>query len=245
MSYKLVSGIYEIRNLANNKVYIGSAICLGGRKNQHFSNLFNNKHENSYLQKAYNKLKKIYGIDKVNEFFIFSVLEYVDNKEILVSVEQNYIDKYKNYEGVIDDRVCYNIRVLANSNIGCKYKPFSQETRNKMKESKKGNKNSIGNKSMSGKRHTEESINKMKDRIFSQETRNNMSINHVDVKGENNPNYGKESSQRKKVINLTTGEIFSSLKEASEFYNISFGNIGRCCRGIYKTVGGYNWEYII
>ena len=49
------SGIYRIRNLTNNKFYIGSAVNLNKRKNQHFHYLRNNKHHNKPLQNSYNK----------------------------------------------------------------------------------------------------------------------------------------------------------------------------------------------
>ena len=44
----------------------------------------------------------------------------------------------------------------------------------------------------------------------------------------------------KKVKNIETGEIFNSIKEASEKYNIK--NISRACREL-KTSGGYHWVY--
>ena len=47
------SGIYRIRNLTNNKFYIGSAINLNKRKNQHFHYLRNNKHHNKPLQNSF------------------------------------------------------------------------------------------------------------------------------------------------------------------------------------------------
>lgn len=61
----------------------------------------------------------------------------------------------------------------------------SEETKRKISESERGEKNPFYGKDMSGennpfygKKHTEE-------------TRKKMSKNHVDVSGENNPNYGK------------------------------------------------------
>lgn len=48
-------GIYKIINIINNKVYIGSAVNLRRRKNKHYSTLLSGKHQNIILQQAYNK----------------------------------------------------------------------------------------------------------------------------------------------------------------------------------------------
>lgn len=60
--------IYQIKNLINNKIYIGSTIRpLYKRKYEHFSELRNNEHCNTYLQRSFNK----YG----EENFSFTILE--------------------------------------------------------------------------------------------------------------------------------------------------------------------------
>ena len=64
------TGIYNIRNIINNNIYIGSASNLKNRWNVHKHKLSNNKHVNIHLQRAFNK----YG----SENFIFEVIEYVD-----------------------------------------------------------------------------------------------------------------------------------------------------------------------
>jgi hypothetical protein len=48
----------------------------------------------------------------------------------------------------------------------------------------------------------------------------------------------------KKVVNLNTNETFNSIREASRKYNISSGNICSCCKGDFKTAGGYAWSYL-
>jgi len=50
-----VSGIYKIINLKNNKIYIGSSICIIKRWYHHKYHLINNNHSNCYLQNAWNK----------------------------------------------------------------------------------------------------------------------------------------------------------------------------------------------
>lgn len=110
------TGVYKITNVINSKIYIGSALFLHKRKNQHFHLLRINSHHSKYLQNAVNK----YGINN----FKFEIIEYC-KKEELLNKEQYYIDNLK---------PSYNIRTVAHSQLGCKHTP---ETILKMKESSK------------------------------------------------------------------------------------------------------------
>lgn len=79
-----LQGIYQIRNIINNKIYIGSArLKFSLRKTLHFTSLFKNKHYNIHLQRSYNK----YGKDK----FVFEILE-ICNVDLCIEREQYYID---------------------------------------------------------------------------------------------------------------------------------------------------------
>lgn len=74
--------------------------------------------------------------------------------------------------------------------------------------------------------------------------------------GENNPYYGKKHSKeirekmsrnsttKRAVRCIETGEIFDSIIKASEYINLDPANIGRCCNGKRKTAGGYHWEFV-
>ena len=46
---------------------------------------------------------------------------------------------------------------------------------------------------------------------------------------------------KKRVINLTTDKIFSSIKEAEEFYSTS--HVGEVCKGTRETAGGFRWSF--
>jgi len=90
-------GVYAIKNIINDKVYIGSTtMSFLKRLQHHVSQLRNNKHKNQYLQNAWNK----YG----EENFEFSILEICEKNECLTK-EQYYIDSCKEN--------CYNINPLA------------------------------------------------------------------------------------------------------------------------------------
>lgn len=85
-------GVYLIINLVQNKitgiykVYIGSSINLKSIKYAHFKDLRNNKHHCNHLQNVYNKIKEEYGEDRIEEFFKFVPIKYIEkikNKEAL------------------------------------------------------------------------------------------------------------------------------------------------------------------
>lgn len=84
-----ICGIYEIRNLVNNKKYVGSSRSTRQRWANHKKSLEKNKHHNQHLQAAWNK----YGKDS----FIFKVVERFDKsiiKEELLTRETFWIEKF-------------------------------------------------------------------------------------------------------------------------------------------------------
>lgn len=187
----IVSGIYKIRNIVNNKVYVGSAVDFKDRKCKHFSNLKSKKHHNLYLQNSYNKHGK--------ENFIFEIIEYIAcNKKLLLEREDYWIDLLKANQREFG----YNIRKVASSSLGMKHSKEAKEKisswRIGMQFSSEHKKNlsknhpdfSRENHPMWGKKHTDESINKIS---LSRKGK---------CKGKNNPNWHKD-------ISITTRERLS------------------------------------
>lgn len=80
-----ISGIYCIENKITNKKYIGKSVNIIKRWEDHKRLLNRNRHENTYLQHAWNK----YG----SENFDFYILEECDNS-LLNNKEKMYICKY-------------------------------------------------------------------------------------------------------------------------------------------------------
>lgn len=105
--------IYQIRNLVNSKIYVGSSTEKMDRWSKHKHNLRLGTHHNRHLQSAWNK----YGA--IN--FIFEILEYADKSKLL-EAEQYWIDQTKCY----DRRIGYNLNPTAGSPLGLKH---SEEAR--------------------------------------------------------------------------------------------------------------------
>jgi group I intron endonuclease len=83
------SGIYLIRNLVNDKVYIGQSVNVKARLSDHRRLLSQNKHNNSYLQRQYNK----YGVD----CFEFSKIETA-SLDKLDDAERFWIELYNSMD---------------------------------------------------------------------------------------------------------------------------------------------------
>ena len=79
-----LSGIYQIRNKVNNKIYIGHSINITLRWYTHIDRLMNNTHDNKKLQEDFNT----YGLSN----FGFSILELLDGKGRLIKKEQEYLN---------------------------------------------------------------------------------------------------------------------------------------------------------
>lgn len=77
------TGIYKIKSISTNRVYIGSAVNITRRWNRHKRDLSKNKHHSIFLQRHYNK----YGIEDLE----FSIIKYCNKKSLLVE-EQFYLD---------------------------------------------------------------------------------------------------------------------------------------------------------
>lgn len=171
------SGIYQIRNLVTDKLYIGSAINLNKRWREHRHHLINNKHKSKHLQLSWNK----HG----EQYFVFEVIEECEPSK-LIEREQYWLDKTKSYE----KQNGYNTNKIANSMLGFKHskenilkfkqrkasikflegrqrykeRGVSQETRNKISKIHKGRIASDKTKKMASKIH--------KGKITSEETKN-------------------------------------------------------------------------
>lgn len=132
------SGVYEIRNIANDKVYIGSAKRFNFRWNTHRSFLRKGTHHSPHLQAAWDK----YG-EKAFEFKKLLVCS-VEN---MVMYEQIVMDGYRS----ADRSHGYNARPIAESMLGFKQTP---EAIAKIRASKIGRKASPETKALLSRQRT-------------------------------------------------------------------------------------------
>jgi group I intron endonuclease len=217
-------GVYVIKNLINNKVYVGSAINFKNRWYKHNNDFKNNKNS-IHLQNAWGK----YGRDN----FVFEIVRFVKNMSILTDIEQVYLDLYESYKRENG----YNIRRVAKNNFNCKH---SEYTKNKISETTKkmltlnpptglcGIKNP-----MYGRHHTEKTRQKISNKSarqkpwrrgghLSKEHKEKLRAANV---GKNNPSYGKSPSIecRQKISKTLSGRVLSEEHKR----HTSEGSIGK------------------
>ena len=109
-----MTGVYQIKNVVNNKIYIGSSNNLMRRIQGHKCILRKNKHHNCYLQRAWNK----YGENN----FKFEIVECCELEKI-TEREQYWIDFYKSYKRNIGYNIDENVEHVF----------LSEEVKEKMK----------------------------------------------------------------------------------------------------------------
>jgi len=108
------SGIYKITNLITGDFYIGSAVKFKSRFYGHKYHLRNQKHNNKYLQRAWNKYEE--------KNFKFEILATCP-KEYLLKLEQWFIDTQKPK---------YNLTPTAGSLLGYRMPRRSSLTENQI-----------------------------------------------------------------------------------------------------------------
>ena len=246
------SGVYQIKNEKNNKIYIGSSINLYERLITHVSDLRKGKHPNSYLQRSWNK----YGEDH----FDISILDLCD-KEKVREKEQYYIntqtrkcDKTLSFNinpdvlfGTISEETKQKIRstlkskgITPPSRQGSKYpgRSVSEETKQKIRLKLTGTK--LNKETIEKIKATKQKNNTF---LCKEETKKKMSLIAKEQRR-------KPPAPKSSVIQQTLDGIFikkfNSLQEAAiELNRRKTGNsdISAACRGRQKTAFGYKWEY--
>lgn len=135
------SGIYMIRCLRNEKVYIGRSSDIDGRFMAHYYILRKGTHYNSEFQRDFD----LFGEDA----FVCDILKLVssEDKELLVLEEQEFINKYEKSQ----------LYVKRNSNSGALSGTINEETRKRLSDRQMGEKNHFY-----GKHHSAEHIARLR-----------------------------------------------------------------------------------
>jgi group I intron endonuclease len=256
--YKLIIGIYKIQNKINNKIYIGQSWNIKSRWNQHKKS--NSTHEHN--EHLYNAFKK-YGIEN---FDFFILIQFKDGP-----FTQKYLDKFEKYYIIYYDSM--NNKKGYNKKEGGSRGKVSEEAKIKMSKAQKGKiifedtrkKISITTKGIPKGLPSEETKLKMRQRHkdfngvnnpfynkkHSEKTKQKIGsyhkgkINSIEILEKMRNNLKKIQENNKiKVKCLETNKIYNSLKEAGEDNNIDPQCISKCCKGIFKSSGGFHWVFI-
>jgi len=220
--------IYKTTNLINGKIYVGQH--YGRRKN--------------YLGSGTLLLKSIKKYGREN--FSNEILEYCEKIEHLDDREKFWIKELDS----TNPEIGYNIsiggtgidaKIVSKILTGRKFSETHKENISKSHADVSGEKNP-----MYGKKHTEETILKIKQKNkewyenvgYSEEQIINMKIRS---KGRNNSNYNPTA-----ILQYDMNDIFIqewkdlfSLKE----YGLNSKLISRVCRGQRKTAFGFKWKF--
>lgn len=224
-----VSGIYEIRNVINGNVYVGSSVDVGRRLKEHFSKLRLGSHYNSHLQRAYNK----YGHDS----FSWSIIELVPDASRLIATEQIHID---------NRNPAYNICRVAGHPGGLRH---SEATRAKISAARLG----AGN-GMYGRTHTSEAIARIAAASASRKDDPETLLALAKGRGWNKgipfsvESRAKMSAAKSKNaverIDPISGEVTHYPSQAAvRSDGFHPGHVGACCKGDRELHRGYRWRY--
>ena len=206
----------------NGKRYYGITMQDVNRRWQNGNGYRNNKHFTNAIKK--------YGWDNFQHIIITKGLDEETAKwlEIELIREFDTTNPNKGY----------------NNSLGGESWNCSEETRKKQSEAKKGEKHPNYGKHLSDETRMKIGEGNRGKKI-SEETKKKQS------EAKKGRYIGKNHPYAKSVICITTGRIFLTAKEGTEYYEISScGNISSCCRGKRKTAGKLSdgtklvWRYL-
>ena len=211
--------IYVAENTVNGKRYVGQTIRkFEYRQAQH-------KKDSERLDfKFYRAIRK-YGWDN---FKWAVIVEGIENIDSLNNLEKYWIKELDTFENGY------------NSTTGGEGYAVSEETKKKLSESNKGEKNPNYGKQFSEKTKKKMSESQ-KGKYVSDETKQKISETLKGRTGANNP-LSKPVLQLDKETGTIIAE-FAGLREAERLTDIQASRISIVCKGKGKSAGGYRWKY--
>lgn len=237
MEFEHKSGIYMCTCNGNGKSYIGQSKDVKLRKSQHLSELRGGYHFNEYLQRSYDKYKEC--------SFSWTVLEYCDEDD-LDAREIYWIAYYNTYKNGFNA----NEGGFANRNFD-RTEEFKQKISIILKEfwenaedkKKQLSQRMFGeNNPMFGKCGP---LNPSYGSDRSGEKNGMYGRHHTEESNELNrqAHLGAKNKMSKPVVCIETQVIFMSQGEAGRVMHCDSSTINKCCRGVKRTAGGYQWRY--
>jgi group I intron endonuclease len=225
----VIGYIYKLTS-PNGKVYIGQTINKKQRK----------RHYNSDDFKQQTKLWNSVECHKWKPADTYEIIEECLcglEKENLNNREKYWIEYYDSFKNGL------NCNYGGHGNLGHKH---SEETLKKMSEAKIGVKHSTErNKAKSeytkGRKHTEEAKNKMskvKIERMNDETKDKIRTGLM-----GNKNGIGNKGNPKKVICLTNGVIYNSIKEACDELSLHGSGVVLVCKGKKEYTKGFKFKY--
>ena len=224
-------GIYKITNKINNKIYIGQSNDIKRRKNEHRCI----EHEtNKSLKKAYIK----YGLEN----FDFEVLEECkleelnDKEKYWIELLKPQYNRTSGGDGSPNHKVSEETRKLLKQKGKEFWGNLNEETKQKIiNQNLKGP--AIGHKvsKETRKKLREANLGKVQSKETIEKRKKTM------IEKKKNGYIQTNENHRKKVICIETGEIFNSLKEAIDKYNLS--TLCGHLKGRYETCKGKHYKY--
>jgi len=234
---EIKSVIYKITNIINDKKYIGSSVNYKARKQEHFRDLFLNKHHSIALQRAYN----LYGCDN----FIFEIIERVQYKNNLIKREQYFIDLFQpeynccKVAGSPLGRKMTKEQIIANSlrnkgdnNSNCKIKESEFKNISKLRESETikdiAQKYGVHSATITRILKKDKSEEKIFLKIYDANSRKILSDSAK-----------TKTNSAKILIDFNTGVFYNSLKELSDLLKINYSTLSDRIKGEYNPLKQY------
>jgi group I intron endonuclease len=235
------SCIYEIRNIINGKVYIGSTKNYKKRIIVHLRKLKTNKHHSKYLQRSWNK--------HTEKNFRFNIICCIIDTNKLIELEQYFMDLYRSHNKYYG----YNISRYA-------ARPMPPWTGKKMSKKEKEKRS----KTMKKNRQKEPFIcletgdvfiniidarKKLKIKARSigdilDGKRHSLNGYHFEYVDLNLRPTTRDKRKRKPVLCLENNKKYNSIKKASKELNIPETGIYNCLSGFQKTTRNHRFKYI-
>lgn len=208
--------VYKLTS-PSGKIYIGQTQCLYRRFQD-----YRKPKANEYLMKAILK----YGLENIS----VEILEKDVELGLLDEREQFYLDMLQPFG---DNG--YNICKEASTTRGRKRPKDERDKISEIAKTRIGELNGFY-----GKTHTEET----KQLLSKLKTGSTLNEDHI----KKFCGAGQESVKRKvNQICKKTGALLNTwdyIRQASKELKINEGSIVSCCRGRYKSAGGFIWEYV-